>query len=112
MEATYHAQSQNHTTPEQDIIEQRSTPDPPASLNHDNGHLQHHCNKAIATELSSDATHDKLVGQAGYEEGDDGGHRSGHGVQGSAIDMASEEVVDWNVPLTTELKPVRTVPPV
>lgn len=55
---TYHAQAQDHTTPEEHVVEQGAASDPLAPLHHDDGHLQHHCEKAVASKLACDAAHD------------------------------------------------------
>jgi hypothetical protein len=109
---TYHAQTQDHTAPEQDIVENGSVADPSAALDQDYRHLQHHRNEAVPTELASDAAHDQLVCYTRDQEGDEGGHGTGHRVTRRRIDMATEEMMDRNVPFTRKLEPVQTVPPV
>jgi len=63
-ENTYHTKPQDHATPEQHIVQQCATPDPFAPLQHDNWHLEHHGDEAIASELSCYTSHDKLVCQS------------------------------------------------
>jgi hypothetical protein len=111
-DGTYHAQTQDHTAPKQDVVENGPVADPWAALDQDYRHLQHHRNEAVSAELASDATHDQLVCYTRDQEGDEGGHGTGHGVAGCRIDMATEEMMDGNVPFTRELEPVQTVPPV
>jgi hypothetical protein len=36
---SYHAKSKDHGAPEEDVVQQCPAPNPPASLDHDNGHL-------------------------------------------------------------------------
>ena len=110
--ATYHAQPEDHAAPEQDIVQQSPLPDPWRPLDHDNGHLEHHGDEAVPAELARDAAHDELVGKTRDKEGDYGGDGTGDGVQRRAVDMASEKMVDGDVPLPGELEPVFRVPPV
>lgn len=58
---TYHAQTQDHTAPEQDIVEDGPVANPSTALHQDYRHLQHHGNEAVSTELAGDAAHDQLV---------------------------------------------------
>jgi hypothetical protein len=109
---TYHAQARDHTAPEQDIVENGSVADPWAALDQDDGHLQHHGNEAVPTELASDASHDQLVCYTRDQEGDEGGHGTGHCVARCRVDMPTEEMVDGDIPLARELEPVKAVPPV
>lgn len=99
VQGAHHAQTQDHATPEQHVVENGSITDPRAALNQDNRHLQHHGDKAIATELACDAAHDQLMRYTGHQEGDEGGHGTRHGIARSRVDMTAEEVVDRNVPL-------------
>ena len=109
---TYHAQAKYHRTPEERIVEYFSVTDPPATLHQDYRHLQHHGNEAISTEFAGNATHDELVCYTRDQEGYESGHGTGHGIARCRINVATEEMVDGNVPLARELEPVETVPPV
>ena len=111
-DGTYHAQTQDHATPEQNIVENGSVTDPSAALDQDYRHLQHHGDEAIPTELAGDASHNQLVCYARNQESDEGGHGTRHGVARCRIDMATEEMMDRNVPFAREFEPIETVPPV
>lgn len=46
------------------------------------------------------------------QEGDECCHGTSDMWSRGAVDMATEEVVDWDVPLAGELEPIGAVPPV
>ena len=99
MEAlTYHAQPQDHAAPEEHVVEQGAPSHPLASLHHDNGHLQHHCEKSVASELARNTTHDQLVRKRRYEESDCGRNWARHVVLRCRVDVTTEEVVNWLIP--------------
>jgi hypothetical protein len=95
---TYHTESQNHAAPEQDVVQQSAASNPLASLQHDDRHLQHHCDEAVAPELPSDASHHQLMRESGNEKRDCRGKRARHVILRGGVDMSSEEVVDGLVP--------------
>ena len=100
---TYQTQSHDHADPEHNVIDQRPISYPRQALKHHNRHLQHHHNKAIPSELTSYATHDKFVGKRRDEEGDAGRGRPRElDAAGGAIDVPAEEVVDGYVPFAAE----------
>jgi hypothetical protein len=74
----YHTKSQNHAAPEEDVVQQSAASNPLAPLQHYNRHLEHHRNKAVASELSCDTSHDEFMCQGGNEKGDCRGQRTRH----------------------------------
>lgn len=100
-ESAYHTKSQDHAAPEQDIVQQCTTLDPFASLQHDDGHLKHHGNKAVASEFSRDTAHDQFMGQRGDEKGDYYGQWPRHVVLGRTVNVSSKKLMHRNVPLGT-----------
>jgi hypothetical protein len=92
--STYHAQAQDHTAPEEHVIEQSPASDPFASLHHDNRHLQHHGEEAIAPKFPRDTAHDQLMRKRRDEKSDRGCYGTRHVVLRGRVDMASEEVMD------------------
>ena len=109
---THHTQPQHHTAPKQNIIQQRSAFHILASLDHNDGHLQHHSKEAVATELSRNAAHHQLMRKRRDEKRDKRGQGPRQMVFGRRVDVAPEEVVHGDVPLAGELQPVAAVPPV
>jgi len=109
---SYHRQPKDHGAPEEHVVEKGATPDPLRALDHDNRHLQHHRNEAIATELACNAAHDKFMRESADEKRDDRGHGAGHVAARRRVDVSPEEVMHWYVPLSREFKPVTAVPPV
>ena len=103
---TYHTQSKNHTTPEQHIVQQCPASDPFTSLHHNDRHLQHHGEEAVASELSGDAAHDQLMRKCRDEERDERSKRAREMVLRCAVDVPPEEVVHGNVPFAGKFKPI------
>lgn len=110
--ATQHAQPQNHTTPEADVIQRLPALDPLRPLQHHNRQLAHLRQEAVPPDLLRDAPHDDLVADGRDEEGDQRRHRPADVRARRAVDVPPEEVVHGDVPLARELEPVCTVPPV
>jgi hypothetical protein len=108
----YHAQTRDHAAPEQDIVEDGTVANPWAALDQDYRHLQHHGKETVSTEFASDAPHNQLMCYTRHQEGDECGYGTGHRVARCRVDMATEEMMDRDVPFARELKPVQTVPPV
>jgi hypothetical protein len=95
---TYHAQAQNHTAPEEHIVEQCTASDPLASLDHDNRHLQHHSEEPIASELPCDAAHNQLMCKCRDKESDSRCDWTRHVVLRCRVDVTTEEVMNRLVP--------------
>lgn len=93
-------------------IQKRPPPHPPAPLRHDQRHLQHHGDGAVAPQLLGDAGEDELVREGADEEGEGRGHWPRDDGARGRVDVAPEEVVHGYVPLAGELEPVARVPPV
>jgi hypothetical protein len=68
--------------------------------------------ETISPELLSNASHHNLVTDGGDEKRDEGSHGTADVGARGAIDMATEEVVNRNIPFTREFEPVGAVPPV
>lgn len=109
---TYQTQSQNHRTPEADIVQRLFPADPLGALQHDDRKLEHLAHKAVTAELLGDAGHDDLVANGRHEERDDGRGTPPDMRARRTVDVSSEEAVDGNIPLAAELHPVCAVPPV
>lgn len=138
---THTTQPKHHTTPKQNIIQQRTPLHPPAPLEQDNRHLHHHGKGTVPAQLLRYAAHDELVRQRADQEGDEGryGPRDGGlglavfggtgrarractgflGASGRAgrrghggVNVAPEEIVDGDIPFAAEFEPVAAVPPV
>jgi hypothetical protein len=82
------------------------------SLDGDDGQLQHLARESVSAEFLGDAEHHQLVGKRRDQERQEHGERTRHVCAADAVNVALEEAVDGNVPLTRELKPVCAVPPV
>jgi len=105
-------QSQNNAAPKHGVVEDPFASYVATSLRGHNGQLQHHGHESVAAQFLRDAAHDQLVAQRADQERE----RHGNGVaemnSRGEVDVPSEEVVDWDVPLSTEFQPVGAVPPV
>jgi hypothetical protein len=97
-QSSYHTESQDHAAPEQNIVEQSAASNPLAPLQHDDGHLQHHCDEAIAPKFPRNAAHDQFVGQSGDEERYCRGKRARHVVLRGGVDVSAKEMVNRLVP--------------
>jgi hypothetical protein len=93
-------------------IKELPPPNPPTSLDQNNGHLQHHGGKAVAAQFLSDAAHDEFVRERRDEEGDARRERAAHVAARGAVHVAPKEIVHGDVPFAAELEPVAAVPPV
>jgi len=90
---TYHAKPQDHAAPKEDVVQQSAASNPLAPLQHYNRHLEHHRDETVASELSRNAAHDKLMRQRRDEEGDCRSQRTRHVVLRRRVDVSSEEMV-------------------
>jgi hypothetical protein len=96
---TYHAQAQDHTAPEEHVVQKSAASDPLAPLHHDNWHLKHHRKESVAPEFSCDTTHDKFMRKRRDEERYGGSDWARHVIFRRRVDMATEEMVDRFVPV-------------
>jgi hypothetical protein len=112
IQRAHHAQPQDHRAPKAYIIQHPLTLNPLRSLQHYNRELTHLRQKSIASNLLRDTSHDDFVPDGTDEECDKGRHGTSNMRSRGAVDVASEEVVDGDVPLTRKLEPIGTVPPV
>lgn len=99
IQRTYPTQSQDHGTPEADIVQDSLATNPFRTLEHDDGKLAHLCQKTVTSDLFGDAGHNYFVSDGGNEKGYQGCHRTTNMWSGGAVNVSSEEVVDGNVPL-------------
>ena len=70
------------------------------------GQLGHLCHEAVPSKLLGNTTHDKFMTESADKEGDQCSCIAGHVRSGCTIDMATKEMMDWNVPLARKFKPV------
>jgi hypothetical protein len=99
MKYTYHAQSEDHTAPEQNVVQQCPALHPLASLHHDYWHLKHHGKKPVSSKLPCDAAHHQFMCECRYEKGDKGSERARQMILGGRVDVSTEEMMNWYIPL-------------
>lgn len=86
-------------------VKGRPSPEETGFLDCYNRQLQHHTDEAVAAEFLGDTAHDQLVEHGAHQEGDEHGDGLGEGGSGGEVDVAEEEVVDWDVPFAGEFEP-------
>lgn len=86
--------------------------DPLCPLDHDDWKLAHLSQEPVTTYLLRDTRHDDLVTDGADKESDESSHRPTDVRTRGAVNVTTEEVVYWDIPLATKFQPIGGVPPV